>query len=70
MEISKDELTQAVQAVISRDDVPEKYVRDFINYSAIDGTVNLKPLEKLSLVYTYGSRRAKQITVDEKLKFR
>ncbi len=35
-EISHDELEEILKEVLSKDDVDEKYVRDFLNCSIID----------------------------------
>ncbi len=61
--IPKDELVDILKNVLSQDDVDEAYVRNVIN-CPMDA---LSPLEKVRLVDAYGSKKAKRITVDEKL---
>ena len=66
--VSNDDLKRVLKETLSRDDVPEKYVRDFIDCRRIETDYGWSPVDKLLFVYRYGSRKAKQITVDEKLK--
>ena len=61
--ISRDELKEVLRRVLSQDDVSEPYVRAFINCSALD----MSPVDKVLFVDQWGSAKAKQITVDEKL---
>ena len=61
--ISRDELKEVLRRVLSQDDVPEPYVRAFINCSALD----MSPVDKVLFVDQWGSAKAKKITVDEKL---
>jgi hypothetical protein len=70
MTVSPHELEQVLQEVLRHEDVDEKYVRDFINCSAIDKNNETMPIDKLMLVYQYGSDAAKRITVDEKLRIK
>lgn len=66
--VTNEEVEEVLKDVLSKEDVSEKYVRDFINSSVIgiNSSVNL---DKILFVYKYGSKKAKKITVDEKLKF-
>ncbi len=52
----------------SKDDVEEKYVRDFLNCSIIDKESDVIAIDKIMFIYKYGSKKAKRIAVDEKLK--
>ena len=54
--------------VLSKDDVDEKYVRDFLNCSIIDRNSEIIDIDKIMFIYKYGSKKAKRIAVDEKLK--
>ncbi len=67
-EISKDELEQVLKEALSNDDVEEKYVRDYLNYNTIDRNSDILPMDKIMFIYKYGSKKAKKIAVDEKLK--
>ena len=53
---------------ISKEDVEEKYVRDFLNCSMIDRNSKNFEIDKIMLIYKYGSKKARKIAVDEKLK--
>jgi hypothetical protein len=55
---------------VAEETVAEKYVRDFLNCSAIDKHSDRFPLDKLMFIYQHGSKQAKRIAVDEKLKMR
>ena len=44
------------------------YVRNFLNCSYIDRNSDKINLDKITLIYKYGSSKAKKIAVDEKLK--
>ena len=67
-EISTDELQQVLQKELAKETVEEKYVRDFLNYSTIDKKSPIMAIDRLLLIDQYGSRTAKRIAVDEKLK--
>ena len=54
--------------VLSKDDVDEKYVRDFLNCSIIDRNSEIIDIDKIMFIYKYGSKKTKRIAVDEKLK--
>jgi len=66
--ISKNELEAVLKQVLSEEDVEEKYVRDFINSTTIDRNSDTMPMDKIMFIYKYGSKKAKKIAVDEKLK--
>ena len=70
--ISKDicieELEEILKQVLSNEDVDEKYVRDFLNFSMIDRNSSNIQMDKILFIYKYGSKKAKKIAVDEKLK--
>ena len=59
--ISENEIKERLKDVIQDENVSEKYIRDFLNCEAIS-------FDKLRFIYEYGSKKAKRITVDEKLK--
>jgi len=65
-EISKDELINVLKEVLSKEDVDDTYVRNFLSYTTIDHSY-IKEIDKLLLIYRFGSRKAKKIAVDEKL---
>ena len=58
---SENEIKERLKDVIQDENVSEKYIRDFLNCEAIT-------FDKLRFIYEYGSKKAKRITVDEKLK--
>jgi hypothetical protein len=66
-EISRADFEAVLKEVLSKEDVAEKYVRDFINYNTMD-QFDMKPIDKILLIHEFGSRKAKKIAVDEKLK--
>ncbi|MDU2197089.1 MAG: hypothetical protein E7E21_01540, partial [Peptostreptococcaceae bacterium] len=66
--ITKDELEELLKEIISKEDVSEKYIRDFLNCSTIDRESNIFKIDKIMFIYKYGSKKAKRISVDEKLK--
>ena len=53
---------------MSNEAVEEQYVRDFLNCSTIDKHSDIIPIDKLMFIYKHGSKKAKKIAVDEKLK--
>ncbi|MDU4936019.1 MAG: hypothetical protein E6X43_11975, partial [Peptostreptococcaceae bacterium] len=57
-----------LKEIISKEDVSEKYIRDFLNCSTIDRESNIFKIDKIMFIYKYGSKKAKRISVDEKLK--
>ena len=67
-EISTEEIKNLLKETLSKEDVQEKYVRDFINCSVIDRDSDIMALDKIMFIYKYGSKKSKQIAVDEKLK--
>ena len=67
-EISHEELEEIFKEVLSKDDVDEKYVRDFLNCSIIDRNSEIIDIDKIMFIYKYGSKKTKRIAVDEKLK--
>ncbi len=66
--VSKDELEEVLKHALSKDDVEEKYVRDFLNCATIDRNSDNMKIDKIMFIYKYGSKKAKKIAVDEKLK--
>lgn len=67
-EISQDEIKEILIEVLSKDDVEEKYVRDFLNCGLIGKESDVIAIDKIMFIYKYGSKKAKRIAVDEKLK--
>ena len=67
-----DYQAQDIQLVSSvgftKEDVEEKYIRDFLNCSVIDRNSDAIKLDKVIFIYKYGSKMAKKIAMDEKLK--
>lgn len=70
IEISQDELNQAVQEVLAKEDVEEKYVRDYLNCNMCATNSDVISMDKLQFIYRHGSKKAKKIAVDEKLKLK
>jgi len=68
-EISKNELEQVLKEALSNEDVEEKFVRDYLN-STIDKNSDIMLMDKMMFIYKYGSKKAKKIAVDEKLKLK
>ena len=66
--ITKEDLEEVLKEVLSKEDVDEKYVRDFLNCSIIDRNSDTMQMDKVMFIYKYGSKKAKRIAVDEKLK--
>ena len=66
--IEKDDVIEVLKEVLSKDDVDEKYVRDFLKCSSIDKDSDKIDLDKILFIYKYGSKKAKKIAVDEKLR--
>ena len=67
-EIEIEEIEKVLKEVISKEDVEEKYIRDFLSCSIIDRNSEAIPIDKIMFIYKYGSKKAKKIAVDEKLK--
>lgn len=66
--ISKEDIENVLKTSLSQEDVEDKYVRDFLNCSIIDRHSEIIPMDKVMFIYRYGSKKAKKIAVDEKLK--
>ena len=54
--------------IAAKEDVEEKYIRDFLNCGVIDRNSDAIRLDKIMFIYKYGSKKAKKIALDEKLK--
>ena len=67
-EINKVDVKEILKEVLSKEDVKEKYVRDFLNCSLIDKNSDIVQMDKIMFIYKYGSKKAKKIAVDERLK--
>ena len=66
--ITLEELEKVLKDSLSKEDVEEKYVRDFLSCSIIDRNSSSIKMDKIMFIYKYGSKKAKKIAVDEKLK--
>ena len=66
--IEKDDVIEVLKEVLSKDDVDEKYVRDFLKCNSIDKYSDKIDIDKILFIYKYGSKKAKKIAVDEKLR--
>ena len=67
--VAVDDVEKALRQTVAAPDVDEKYIRDLINSRSIGRTVSTMPIDKIQLIDNYGSKKARRITVDEKLKF-
>ena len=67
-EIDKEDLEDVLKEVLNRENIEEKYVRDFLNCSIIDRNSEFIQMDKIMFIYKYGSKKAKKIAVDERLK--
>jgi len=67
-DISLRELEGVLKERLSREDIEDSYVRNFINCESIDKKHNNISMDKIIFIHKYGSRRAKRIAIDEKLK--
>ena len=68
IKIEKDDVIEVLKEVLSKDDVDEKYVRDFLKCNSIDKYSDKIDIDKILFIYKYGSKKAKKIAVDEKLR--
>ena len=60
-EINKVDVKEILKEVLSKEDVKEKYVRDFLNCSMIDKNSDIVQMDKIMFIYKYGSKKAKKI---------
>ena len=67
-EINKVDIEEILKEVLSKEDVEEKYVRDFLHCSMIDRNSEIVPIDKIMFIHKYGSKKSKKIAVDERLK--
>ena len=67
-QISQEEIENLLKEVISKEEISEKYIRDFINCTLIGKNSEYFNMDKIMFIYQYGSKLAKKIAVDEKLK--
>ena len=67
-EINKVDIKEILKEVLSKEDVEEKYVRDFLHCSMIDRNSEIVPIDKIMFIHKYGSKKSKKIAVDERLK--
>jgi len=67
-DLPRNAVEQAFIEVLGREDISEKYVRDFINCDSINEKYGNISMDKIIFIYKYGSRASKRIAVDEKLK--
>ena len=68
-DLSTEDVENALKDILSSEDIEEKYIRDFINCSVIDRNSDKIKIDKIMFIYKYGSKKAKKIAVDERLKF-
>ncbi len=66
-DIANEDLEQVLKEALSSEDVEEKYVRDYLNCNIAKDS-DILPRDKMMFIYKYGSKKAKKIAVDEKLK--
>ena len=66
--MSIEEIETALKNILSKEDIEEKYVRDFINCTVIDRNSDKIKIDKIMFIYKYGSKKAKKIALDERLK--
>ncbi|MGL4798600.1 MAG: hypothetical protein ACRCWY_04235 [Cellulosilyticaceae bacterium] len=67
-QLTKEEVEEALIEVIKQEQVEEKYIRDLLNCKTLDVKSSIMPIDKMQLIYQYGSKQAKKIAVDERLK--
>ncbi len=67
-EVELEDLQIILKEVLSNENVDEKYVRDFLNCNVIDRNSDTFAMDKILFIHKYGSKKAKKIAVDEKLK--
>mgnify|MGYP002537840744 CR=1 FL=1 len=60
--------TTWIKCKLKKEDVEEKYVRDFLHCSMIDRNSEIVPIDKIMFIHKYGSKKSKKIAVDERLK--
>ena len=70
LELSLTELEQVLREVLADEAISEKYVRELLNCNCIDKHSERFPLDKMMFIYRHGSKKAKRIAVDEKLKMK
>ena len=63
----KEDIICILKEVVSDENVSEKYIRDLLNCSVIEVGSEKIDIDKINFIYKYGSKKAKKITVDEKL---
>ncbi len=68
--LSLEKVEEALRKAVQREDIEERYIRDLLNCAAIDRGKAQYPIDKIRLLDQFGSWRAKQIAVDEKLTFK
>ena len=66
--INNIDIKEVLKEVLSKEDVDEKYVRDFLHCSIIDRNSDIVQMDKIMFIHKYGSKKAKKVAVDERLK--
>jgi hypothetical protein len=66
-EIPIEKVEAALKVALSREDVPDNYVRNLINCESINESCGNISMDKIIFIYKYGSNHCKRIAVDEKL---
>ena len=69
MQKNKENYQNALKEVISNDNIDEKFIRDFLTCNVIGKNSEILDIDKIMFIYKYGSKKAKKIAVDERLKF-
>ncbi|PHV71024.1 hypothetical protein CS063_06725 [Sporanaerobium hydrogeniformans] len=65
-DITQEEVEEVLKEVVAQEDVSDKYIRDFLNCRTMDRVLSHR--DKMLFIDRYGSKKAKKIAVDEKLK--
>ena len=69
-DIPVDKVEAALKEVLSKEDVSEKYVKDFVNLESISVKHGNISTDRIIFIHKYGSKKSKKIAVDEKLTIR
>lgn len=63
--LSKEDVQSVFVRMVAKEDVDEQYVRELMGNKSIGGRQSSYPIDVLSLIDQQGSRKAKQIAIDE-----
>jgi len=64
-----DKVEEIFKEVMGIEEVEEQYIRNFINSESIGIKQGNISMDKILFIYKYGSKKAKKIAVDEKLRY-